>query len=428
MSRIFKATHVVLALLCVMYFITYVDRVNIGTAATAIQKELGLSNTQLGLVFSAFAYPYLVFQVIGGWVGDRFGSRMTLFVCGLIWAAATAMTGLAGSLVTLFLVRMLLGFGEGATFPAATRAMQFWTAPGKRGFAQGITHSFARLGNAITPPLVALLMAAITWRGSFVVLGAISLVWVVAWVWYFRDDPREHSGVTSDELAILPPRATTQRPAIPWGPLVRRMWPVTLTYFCYGWCLWLYLNWLPLFFKNNYSLDIKNSALFASGVFFAGVVGDTLGGLLSDGLFKRTGNVRLARLSVTVLGFVGAFACLLPIFWTHDMTLVALCLSGGFFFAELVIGPMWAIPMDIAPKYSGTASGLMNTGSALAAIVSPLVAGYVIDVTQNWYLPFLMSMALLALGAACAFLMHPERPFTEEGEGTAARIGRERIA
>ena len=87
----------------------------------------------------------------------------------------------------------------------------------------------------------------------------------------------------------------------------------------------------------------------ASGVFFAGVVGDTLGGVLSDGIFKRTGNLRLARLSVTVLGFTGAFLSLMPIFWTHDITAVAICLSAGFFFAELVIGPMWAIPMDIAP-------------------------------------------------------------------------------
>jgi MFS family permease len=191
------------------------------------------------------------------------------------------------------------------------------------------------------------------------------------------------------------------------------MWPVTLTYFCYGWTLWLYLNWLPLFFKNNFNLDLKNSALFASGVFFAGVVGDSVGGVLSDAINKRTGNVRLARLSVTVAGFAGAFASLLPILYVHDMTIVALSLSSGFFFAEITIGPMWSIPMDIAPQYSGTASGIMNTGSALAAIVSPLVAGFVIDATGNWYLPFLMSMGLLLVGGFSAFLMRPELRFAE---------------
>jgi MFS family permease len=407
----FKPTYVVLAMLCVMYFITYVDRVNISTAASEIQKELGLSNTQLGLVFSAFAYPYLLFQVIGGWIGDRFGPRKTLFWCGMIWAAATIMTGFVSSLSTLFVARVALGLGEGATFPTATRAMQYWTPANKRGFAQGLTHACARLGNAVTPPLIAALMAWLTWRGSFVALGLASLVWGVIWALYFRNEPSDHPDITEAELASLPPRPVDARPQVPWGPLLRRMWPVTLTYFCYGWSLWLYLNWLPLFFKNNYNLDIKNSALFASGVFFAGVVGDSLGGILSDRILNKTGDVRLARLSVMVTGFAGALLSLLPILFIHDITIVALCLSGGFFFAELVIGPIWSVPMDIAPKYSGTAAGLMNTGSALAAIVSPLVAGYVIDVTGNWYLPFLMSMGLLLLGGFCAFLMHPETPF-----------------
>jgi MFS family permease len=420
----FKATHVVLGMLCVMYLITYVDRVNISTAASEMQKELHLSNTELGLAFSAFAYPYLLFQVIGGWVGDRFGPRKTLFWCGLIWAAATIMTGFVTSLLTLFIARVALGFGEGATFPTATRAMQYWTPANQRGFAQGLTHAFARLGNAVTPPLIAALMAWLTWRGSFVALGVVSLVWGVIWALYFRNEPKDHPAITDEELASLPPRPVNTRPQVasqvPWGPLVRRMWPVTLTYFCYGWSLWLYLNWLPLFFKNNYSLDIKNSALFASGVFFAGVVGDSLGGILSDGILKRTGNVRFARLSVTVTGFAGALLSLVPILFVHDITVVALCLSGGFFFSEICIGPMWSVPMDIAPKYSGTAAGLMNTGSAAAAIVSPLVAGYVIDVTGNWYLPFLMSMGLLLLGLFCAFLMHPELPFTEEEDGVSA--------
>jgi MFS family permease len=333
----------------------------------------------------------------------------------MIWAATTIATGFVTSLLTLFIARVALGFGEGATFPTATRAMQYWTPADKRGFAQGLTHAFARLGNAATPPLIAALMAWLTWRGSFIALGLVSLLWGVVWALYFRNEPKDHPDITDAELASLPPRSSNLRPQVPWGPLLRRMWPVTLTYFCYGWSLWLYLNWLPLFFKNNYSLDIKNSALFASGVFFAGVVGDSLGGILSDRIFKSTGNVRFARLSVIVAGFAGALLSLLPILFIHDITVVALCLSGGFFFAELVIGPIWSVPMDIAPKYSGTAAGLMNTGSALAAIVSPLVAGYVIDVTGNWYLPFLMSMGLLLLGGFAAFLMHPEKPFEEVG-------------
>jgi len=399
-----------------MYLITYVDRVNIATAGPAIQKDLGLSTIELGHILSAFGYPYLLFQIFGGWIGDRAGARRTLFLCGLVWAAATMLTGLVATGTMLFLVRVLVGVGEGATFPVATRAMQDWTPGSRRGFAQGITHAFSRLGNAATPPLVAWLIGVVTWRGSFVALGAVSLAWAAAWVWYFRDDPAQHADNSREELAKLPAkRDRIERPETPWGPLLARMLPVTAVYFCYGWTLWLYLNWLPSFFLHEYSLNIGRSALFSSVVFFAGVGGDLLGGTISDRIFHRTGDLRKARRNVVVVGFLGSFLCLLPVFTTRDLTMIVLSLGAAFFFAEIVIGPMWAIPMDIAPGFSGTASGLMNTGSAAAAILSPLAFGYIADVTGNWHLPFIGSLGLLLLGAILAFTMHPERTF-ESGD------------
>src|SRR5258708_33989708 len=123
-----------------MYSITNVDRVNVSTAASQFGAELHLSHTEIGFVFSAFAYPYLLFQIIGGWVGDRFGPRRTLTVCAVIWAAATVMTGVAGGVGSLFLARLLLGAGEGATFPAATPALWHWNPAGNRGFAQRTPH------------------------------------------------------------------------------------------------------------------------------------------------------------------------------------------------------------------------------------------------------------------------------------------------
>jgi len=232
------APGVVLALLCLMYFFTYIDRVNISNAGKAIRDEFGMSNTQLGFVLSAFAYPYALLQVPGGWLGDRFGARKTLFVCGSIWAIATALTGLSAGMISLVIFRVALGLGEGATFPSATRAMQSWTSPSRRSYAQGLTHAFSRLGNAITPSLVALLMLWWSWRGAFVVLGGVSLIWVIAWWLYYRDDPRDHRAITPDDLARLPPHAPhgTAR-NVPWRRLTMRMLPVTLTYFCYGWTL-----------------------------------------------------------------------------------------------------------------------------------------------------------------------------------------------
>jgi MFS family permease len=404
-----------------MYGITYIDRVAVSTAASVFKRELNLSNTQVGLVFSAFAYPYLVFQIIGGWVSDRFGARLALTVSAVIWAVATLATGVVGSLGAMLFARVMLGFGEGATFPTATKAMSDWIPEGERAFAQGITHSSARLGNSLTPPLVAWLITVVTWRGSFIVLGLISLAWAIAWGVYFRDVPGEHAGITSGELERLPSyaaRSMKMKEPVPWFPLARRMLPVTGVYFCYGWTLWLYLAWMPLYFLHSYRLDLKRSAFFAAGVFFAGVVGDALGGIISDRILRRTGDRKKARRNLVVFGFLCSLASMLPILVSHNLTVAAICLSSAFFFAEFTIGPMWAIPMDIAPRFSGSASGLMNTGSALAAIISPLVFGYVIDKTGNWELPFVGSIGLLMFGAVLAFWMKPDEPLPTFSSGS----------
>ncbi len=414
--RLFTAPGNVVLLLCLMYLITYVDRTNMSTAAPLMRKELGLSLTQLGLAFSAFGYAYAVFQIIGGYLGDRFGARVTLTLCGLVWTLATLLTGLAGGLASLFLIRFLLGIGEGATFPTATRAMQYWVAKDRRGWAQGVTHAFARAGNAVTPPIVVLLMSLMGWRAAFVILGAVSAVWVVAWALYFRDDPKSHRGVTAQEVEALPafvPPAQRAKVITPWGPLLRRMAPVTLTYFCYGWSLWLYLFWLPSFFKEGEKLQLTSTAFYSFAVFLAGVVGDMLGGSISDHLLRRTGNVVFARRSVVLLAYLGTIASLVPVVYLRGLVPVTICLSLGFFFLELAIGPMWAIPMDIAPKFSGTASGLMNFGSAVAAIVSPIAFGKIVDLTGNWHLPFWGSVGLLVVGCVSCFFMRPDRPLAE---------------
>ena len=421
--RLFRASNVVLMLLCLMYFITYLDRVNVSTAAAGFAKDFGLNKTQIGLVFSAFAYPYLVLQIIGGWVSDRFGARRTLIVCGAVWAGATILTGLAGGLVSLLAARVLLGLGEGATFPAATCAMSRWFSKGMRGFAQGLTHAGSRAGNTVAPMIVAAVMTVYGWRASFYACAAISFVWVALWALTFTEYPADHPRITQAELDAVP--APGPRPQVAWGPLFRRMMPVTVVYFCYGWTLWLFLSWIPQYFLHNYDLDLKKSALFASSVFFAGVVGDTLGGLVTDLLYQRTGRLNRARSWMVAVCMFLTLLSLVPLLFVHSLYVSLACLSAGFFFAEMTIGPMWAIPMDIAPAYSGTASGMMNTGSALAAIISPVVAGQLIDRFGNWDLPFVGSMVLMGFGIVLAFRMQPESKFETKArvEPEPARAG-----
>jgi sugar phosphate permease len=294
--------------------------------------------------------------------------------------------------------------------------MQSWTPVGRRGFAQGLTHAFARLGNAVTPPIVAVAdrhdcVARIVHRAWLLQPGVgADLAGLLPRCAFGAS--RHHRGRAPD-----PPEpwiAGDDRAAEgPWGALTTRMAPVTIVYFCYGWSLWLYLTWLPSYFLHEYQYDLKKSALFTSAVFFAGVVGDYLGGEISDRILHRTGDLQKARRNVVMFGFLGSFVCLVPVFLTHDLVTIILSLGAAFFCAEIVIGPMWSIPMDIAGKFSGTAAGMMNTGSALAAILSPIAFGYIIDATGNWQLPFAGSLGFLLLGAVLAPHMHPERAFDE---------------
>ena len=417
--RRFSPPTIVLGLLAVLYLLLFIDRVNLSTAAPLMKVDLHLTNTQLGLAFSAFAIPYAIFQLVGGWIGDKFGPRLTLSVsCGMV-GVCTILTGASGGFVSLFLLRLGLGFSEGAALPTATRAMSSWTPARKWGFAQGITHSFGRIGNAITPPLMAVILGFVSWRGSFLILGLPCLLWLIVWTWYFRNDPRDHVGVTASDLATLPSPSAIQRPQIPWVRLAKHILPVTIVDFCYGWTLWLFLSWIPAFFFENYHLNLQSSAMFSFGVLFSGVVGDTVGGVVSDRLLRKTGSVLLARRSVIVVGFLGAFLFLLPVVIFHNLTIAAAGLSLAFFFAELIVAPIWSVPMDIAPRYAGTASGMMNFGFGVAGLVSPSSFGYLVDRTGSWVVPFIASIVLLLLGAVLASRLRPDQPFIDEPASAA---------
>jgi MFS family permease len=409
--------NLILGVLCLMNLVLYIDRVNIATVAPHMTAELGLTNTQFGLAISAFSFPYALFQLFGGWISDRFGARRTLTLCGVVVCLATIFTGLVGGLGSLIAVRLVLGLGEGSAFPTATRAIAGWIPPARWGFAQGITHGSARLGNALAPILVVGLLAFVSWRGSFVVFGLLSIIWVVLWLWIFRDDPREHHRMSEVELSQLRAPATkggVNAPSVPWLKLAKRMAPVTAVDFCYGWTLWVFLTWLPSFFFKNFHLDLKHSALFTTGVLLGGVAGDTVGGFVSDLLYRKTGSLQVARRNLIIVGLLGAFFFLVLVVLMHDLKTVAICLSLACFFLELVVAPIWAVPMDIAPGYSGSASGIMNFGFGVAGILSPVIFGWTLDATGSWAVPFYGSISLLLLGAGLSFFMRPDVPFEKQ--------------
>ncbi|HEX5282209.1 MAG TPA: MFS transporter [Micropepsaceae bacterium] len=387
-----------LPLLCALYLLLYLDRVNIATAAPLIQNELHLGHAGLGVVLSAFAYSYAFCQLIGGLAGERFGPRRMLCASVILVCLATAATGLSPGIAALIAARIALGFGEGAALPTATQAMAKQLPRSNWGFAQGVTHAFARLGNFATPPIVAALILVSSWRVAFLLLATIGLVWIAAWLFWFHEPSAPPGNARKAEVASFSQ----------WVTIAKRTAPATAVNFCYGWTLWLFLTWIPSFFVQNYHLSLTGSALYSAGVFLGGLIGDALGGWASDRMLRRSGNPGFARRSVIVTGFLGSCACLLAVMFSTDPRMAAIMLSLAFLFAELIVAPIWAVTMDIVPAHPGLASGIMNFGSAFAGIVSPLAFGLMVDATGSWTIPFGISVGLLLLGAGLTLALHPQ--------------------
>ena len=424
-----KVRHLILAIMCLLYFVAYIDRVNISVAGPFIRKEFNLTPTELGAIFSAFALPYAAMQIFGGWCADKFGPRLVLTVLSLIWAAATILCGFAWGLTALIAFRFVLGIGEGGAFPTATRAFTFWLPITERGFAQGITHSFSRLGGAVAPPVVIAITAWYGWRESFIFLGVLSLLWTLLYVWFFRNTPLEHKWMTQGELAEIgvdtQEMKARSKGRTPWKEMIDKMWLVTFVDFCYGWSLWVFLTWLPSYLKDSRGLDLKHLALFTSLPLLAGVVGDTLGGVVSDTLYRRTGNLKIARRAMMVIGLGGALVFILPVVGAKDAETAVALLSASFFFLELTNAVLWSLPMDIAGSYAGTAGGMMNTGFGIAGMVSPLVFGFLIQTTGSYQVPFLASAGLLAIGLVASLFIDPTRKVEERKTPPAAPFDRE---
>jgi len=285
--------HAVVGWTLVLAAIAYLDRVCISTAAPAIRAELGLSDAQMGLVFSAFTFAYALFEIPSGWFADRFGARLTLARIVVWWSILTAATGLATGLGSLLLVRFLFGVGEAGMFPAVARAFGRWLPERERGRAFGLVIMTGALGGALTQPLVVALLARTSWHVAFVLFGGVGIVWAAGWWRWFRDDPAEHPGVGAAELRLVTAeRGVIERGGgVPWRLLVRNR---TLVALCvmygagiYGW--YFYLTWLPTYLLRARGFALEQVGWLAALPLLAIAAGVFVGGWASDRLAQRLG-------------------------------------------------------------------------------------------------------------------------------------------
>jgi len=388
-SKPTKTRWLILFLISLMYLICYMDRSNISVAQPEIAQAFGLSKTGMAFVLSAFTWSYALGQIPAGWLGDKFGPKRVLTVIMSWWSVAAVMTGAAVGLGSLFSARLLLGLGEAGAFPVASRGMQWWFPRSERGRIQGTTHFFSRFAVAVTPLIAGTIMLAFGWRAIFYFFGFLGVIWSIIFALYYRNRPEEHKGVNQAELAqirglnatgaVQPLIATGIIPApqsAPWNRILGspNMWYIALGYCCFFFGTNFYLTWYPTYLREHRHLTLQALGILGSVPLFAGMAGDLVGGSLSDFVFKRTGKSRFARSIVAAPGFLLSGVFLIPAAMTGSAGTSVLCLALSFFFLEFVIGPAWAVPMDVGGQFSGTVTAVMNMAGALAA-----------SITLRWY-------------------------------------------
>jgi sugar phosphate permease len=257
--------------------------------------------------------------------------------------------------------------------------------------------------------LLAAIMIHYGWRVVFYVIGFISVVWSLLFSLMYRNTPEEHKPMSRSELALIRgvdesggiKQANVQkRPTVPWKILLKHpnMSAAMCGYFTYLYCLWIFLSWLPSYLVSYRGFTLLKMGFYASLPLGAGVLGDAVGGWLTDFLFVKTGNVKFARRSVAISGMLGCGSFVLPAAFTANPYIAVSCLTGAMFFLETIIGPSWAVPMDIGGEYSGTVSGMMKMGGQIGGALSPTVFG-ILAVQGSWIAPFVIAACLRFLGA-----------------------------
>lgn len=411
-----QARHAVLALVVAAYVITYMDRVNISSAMPVIQRDLGLTAITVGWIFSSFRWGYALFQIPGGWFGDKIGPRRALALVVCWWSVFTSLTALCWSVTSMVICRFLFGMGEAGTFPIATRSLSHWIPEDERGFSQGLPHAASRLGAAVTPPLVVFIMIDFGWRMAFFLFGFLGLAWAVIWYWYYRDRPADHRSVNAAELELIrcsDCASGDSSSIVPWRKILanRTVWMLASMYFCYGYSIDIYLDWFPQYLYHSRGVDLKQMGFYASFPFLAGSAGNLLGGWISDRWAAKTGNLKIARRGIAIIGFVIAAGSIVPATFTTDTVTSVLFSCLAVFGLELTVGVSWAIPLDIGGDFAGSIASIMNTFGNLGSAISPLILGYLLG-SYGWNVPFVISSVLCVAAIFLCFGINPSQAFS----------------
>jgi MFS transporter, ACS family, glucarate transporter len=410
--------------LFVLSAVSFLDRTNISIAGSSLASDYGLSNQQLGFVFSAFLIGYALFQTPGGWLADKLGSRRVLTAAVLWWGVFTALVAVlhstaAHALLFFIAVRFLLGAGEAIIYPASNQFVTRWIPTEQRGIANGWIFAGVGAGAGISPPLITWVMAHWGWRSSFYICAAIGVAAGAVWYVIARDKPEEHPSVTPQELAVIEAGLTVKPAAsksslVPWSKIVgsRSVLAVTVAYFCYGYVAWIFFSWFFIYLKKVRGLDLKSSALYGMLPFIAMTICCLAGGFANDRLSKMLSK-RAGRVGVAVCSM--ALTCVFLILGSRaaDARLAGIVLAGGAGALYLSQSSFWSVTADIGGASSGSVSGLMNMGAQLGGALTASLTPWIAD-RYGWTASFLVAAALCVVGAFTWLLVDPDRPLASQ--------------
>jgi MFS family permease len=411
------ARYYVIVFAVTLAVIQYIDRVCISQAAPLITSEFGFTPVQMGYVFAAFTWAYALFEIPGGWLGDKLGPRKVLTRVVVWWSFFTAATGWTWNFLSLVVTRALFGAGEAGCFPNLTKAFTTWLPQDERVKAQSILWLAARWGGAFTPLLVVFVLQFVGWRRAFEIFGVLGVLWAIAfWLW-FRDDPRDHPQVNAAERALLTgaDNLASAHTNVPWGRFVGSptTWLLWAQYFClsYGW--YFYPTWLPTYLQEARGQVMVKGAFLAGLPLFFGGIGCLVSGFLSARLARRIG-VAWARKLLAAVGMAGAAALLLLSMWLQDPTWAMVAMGMASFCNDLVMPSAWGACMDVGGRFAGTYSGSMNMMGNFGGVAGPIVVGYILQTTgHNWALTFYVSAAVYLLGAILWLFIDPVTPLDQ---------------
>lgn len=414
----------VMVMLCLSGMISYVDRVNLSFVAPDLMREFRVGPAEMGVVLSAFVWTYMLLQVPGGMLLDRWGPRWLLGAAACLWGAATMLTATATGLGSLVLWRGLLGVGEAPVTPGGTKVIGTWMADRERGLASGIMIAGVPLGTCLGSPLIGWLLSRYGWQTVFVVTGLLALAWAVAWVAYYRA-PARHRGADAAERAhVARNNSRLSRQVTPvrvgWGALLRNrnVLGLSLGHAALLFNLYFFLSWLPTFLIQQHHLSILRTGFSASIPWLFGLAGSLLSGHASDVLIRRGWRPIEARKLFMGTGMVLCMAAFFSVLTTSLGWTVA-WLSVAVFGLLLTNGVVWAANADISPEAQGAqVSGMQNFIGNVGGMLAPIVTGALVQLTGSWVSAMAAAACVALLGAwAYVGLLRDGARF---GLGTAA--------